>query len=248
MAEPPGKSRPSQEPKLDSAELSGPGEGGSPCSLLCGDLPLQAMSYWMVGVEGSGCMDAVRCRPLTSSAMCDLPDSNTLSMSYIGVSAGRWGSSRMLRLLTGSWSAGFTSSISLIMMTPTMSLRFLSLYTGMRECPLMRMASMVRSSSRSSLDSMNTLSSGVMDLEAVLDVRSSAPRMTNTSASVSEPPNPAVLPCTSTSAMSWWRRNSSEWLDPRTKSNSLPTGHATGAHSSMSSRTNQANWAPTSRP
>jgi len=53
-----------------------------------------------------------------------------------------------------------------------------------------------------------TLSSGVMDLDAVLAVRSSAPRMTSTSCSVSVPPKPAVLPCTSTRALSCERRNS----------------------------------------
>ncbi len=53
-----------------------------------------------------------------------------------------------------------------------------------------------------------TLSSGVMDLSAVLLVRSSAPRMTAISCSVSVPPNPALLLCTSTSALSCARRNS----------------------------------------
>mmetsp|Transcript_2053 Transcript_2053/g.3242 ORF Transcript_2053/g.3242 Transcript_2053/m.3242 type:complete len:247 (-) Transcript_2053:31-771(-) len=118
----------------------------------------------------------------------------------------------------------------------------------MRECPDSRIACMVRSSKRSSDESINTLSKGVMLVAAVLLVRSSAPRMTAISCSDKVPPNPAVLLCTSTNALSCALRNKAECSEPRMKSSRRPMGHAMGEHRTMSSRTNQAEEAPTFSP
>lgn len=85
-----------------------------------------------------------------------LPVSNSFSMSYIAVSAGRRGSMRMRSCLTGTHSSGSTSTSSFTRMMPMMSQRSPAWYTGTREWPEARMASRVLSSRTASVDSMKT--------------------------------------------------------------------------------------------